>query len=192
MGVAVARGNLGLLLTREGKVQQGRTLVESALEEFQRLHSSYAVVTDVRLAECDVLAGDFRAAVTALRRIRRTLGADDASLNLSALRLEATAGALAVLAGEGDLGTDWETTLATVMQQARDFGEGFELAMALAARAAVNVRLSGRSGTDIAGTVADQREADEIFASLGVQRAVLTWSERATGEPLFATGGRVT
>jgi hypothetical protein len=69
------------------------------------------------------------------------------------------------------------------MQQARALDEGFELALALATRAA------GRRGGGAAAAATDQHEADAIFACLGVQRVVLTWSERPAGEPLLATGG---
>ena len=163
MGVAVARGNLGLLRSREGSTEQGRALLQSALEEFHRLHSPYAIMTEARLAESEVLGGDFGAAVVALRRIRRNLGADDASVILTTLRLEATACALAALAGEDDLGADWETTLATAMQQARALDESFELALALATRAAVSMRLAerGRGGAGSAAAVTAAAAADQ-------------------------------
>jgi class 3 adenylate cyclase/predicted ATPase len=195
LGVAVTRGNLGLLLCRACRGEEGRPLLLSALEEFRRLHSPYAVMTELRLAECDIVAGNFLAAREAITVVRRHLGKDDASARLTALRIEVTASALASLAGLADPGLEWERNLGTVVEKARTMDEPFDLAMALGTRAVlVGLSIDRRGGPSSAdgqtmeAAASDQQEAAALFARLGVLWAVITWSERAAGRPLLATG----
>jgi len=201
VGEALATSNLGRLEARAADVTDGRQLLELALGQFRQIRSPVFVAeTQLRLAECHVLEGEFLTAVASLREqlanIQGRSGLEQTEV--AALRLLGTATALSNVVGgrvgdDGDDGTA-KKLLADAIDRSSSLEAPYELALALATRAALE-RLSaigrsrpGEAGAGEAGDEAgtDQRRADEIFSNLGVVEAVITWSSRVPDGPIFA------
>ncbi len=198
VGVALATSNLGRLEARAGNVGRGRELLEEALNDFRGIRSPIFIAeTEVRLAECLVLEGQFAEAVARSRDLlagfRGRPGLEQ--VELTTLRLLGTASGFAELTDTLSGGPSlWVESLGEAIARAVDLDAPYELALALAARSAIGVRFArakspssgDRGETDMTG---DGR-AETIFKGLGVKRAVITWASRASAEPiLFASDG---
>ncbi len=91
----VARANLGRAAARAGRLDEAELLLTEAVVGFREIHAaSFALETEIRLAELDVLRGDHPE--QAIRRTHAVLdfaddAADMAALHASALRLRAAA-----------------------------------------------------------------------------------------------------
>jgi len=185
VGAALATSNLGRLLARAGDPDAGRRLLEEALSIFQDIRSPvFSLETQLRLAECHLLAGQLAPAADAaaelLRSVRGRRGLEHTEVG--ALRVLGTAGGLARLAGRPvrsgrDSGP--ETSLDEAEQRADALEARYELALVLATRSV----LARISGTDDQQSAA---RAEAIFSALGVQQAVITWSSNVARGPLCA------
>jgi len=180
IGAALATSNLGRLEARSGEVQAGRRLLDRALEEFQEIHSPvFTAETQLRLAECEVLEGDFLAAITSSLELLGTVRGQSGleQTEVTALRLLGTAAALAPLVEGGSGGFEASSrSLDEAIERSSALEAPYELALALATRAAL----------ERASQATDQRRAEAIFSDLGVRQAVITWSPRLAGGPVFA------
>ncbi len=178
IGEALATSNLGRLAARTGRTSRGAVLLQEARAAFETIHaSSYVDETDLRMAECTLLAGELQRAAAAsaelmARFARRT---DRDRLYGAALRLRAVA-----LAQLGDI-VQAEGLLDEAVTRLRGLAEGFELAQALAARAEVRRRPGPGLGGDVSlgqGATAgsaddvaaaqDEADAQALFSRLGV------------------------
>jgi class 3 adenylate cyclase/tetratricopeptide (TPR) repeat protein len=202
VGAALATSNLGRLEARTGDASGGRRLLAEALEEFRTIRSPVFIAeTQLRLAESEVLEGDFRSAIASLQElllsIRGRSGLEQTEV--ATLRLLGTATALAdVLEGRGSTVHTAGGPLEVAVHRSTSLEAPYELALALASRAALakiaggepsGGEDEGRSerGEATAGEAAtDQARAEEIFSSLGVTRALITWSVSVPGGPIFA------
>jgi tetratricopeptide (TPR) repeat protein len=194
VGAALVTSNLGRLEARAGDVHAGRRLLDDALVDFREIHAPVFVAeTQLRQLECQVLDGDFPAAATAARQLLRSVRGRSGleQTEVAALRLLGTATSLAGRGGRtkgvpGGAGA----ALGEAVERATSLQARYELALALATRAELD-RLNAtstqprRHPSDPVETV-DRQRADEIFAQLGVQWAVITWSLEKEGTPLFA------
>jgi class 3 adenylate cyclase/tetratricopeptide (TPR) repeat protein len=158
----VARANLGRAATRAGRFDEAEELLEEALETFRPMHAaSFALETDARLAEVDVLRGDRPR--QALERASAVLErADDpagmAALQAAALRIRACA---RVQLGDLDgAGTD----LAKSVRVARSADALYEVALTLD----VSARLR-----DDAAAAAESKALFERLAVVRVARPPL-------------------
>ena len=178
IGEALATSNLGRLAARTGRTSRGAVLLQEARAAFEAIHaSSYVDETDLRMAECTLLAGELHRAAAAsadltARFARRT---DRERLYGAALRLRAVA-----LAQLGDI-VQAEVLLDEAVTRLRALAEGFELAQALAARAEVRRRrgpgvggdtslggdATAGSADDVAGAQ-DEADAQALFSRLWV------------------------
>jgi class 3 adenylate cyclase/tetratricopeptide (TPR) repeat protein len=189
IGEALATSNLGRLAARTGRTLRGASLLEEARGAFEAIHApSYVDETDLRLAECTLLAGELqRAAETGADLTARFARRGDSERLLGAvLRLRAVA-----LAQLGDT-AQAETLLDESITRLRMLAEGFELAQALAARAelrrrtravdtdgaagemAIDAAIEAAIKTAIEAAAKDEADAQAIFARLGVE-ATFGW-----------------
>ncbi len=203
MGVALATSNLGRLHARAGRPAEARALLGEALATFRRLHSAVFVAeTELRLAECDVLSGDFAAGIDSLARllpaVRGHAGLEHTEV--AAVRLHGTASALAALvAAPHRPSPSWREPLDWAAARAAAIDDPYELALALASRGALrqlaagaDERVDAGGGEDAEGdegaqAAADADRAGELLARLGVERVVVTWSEACPGGPIVVT-----
>lgn len=190
VGAALATSNLGRLEARAGNVGRGRQLLEEALGSFREIRSPMFIAeTQVRLDECLVLEGDFTAAIASSRELldgfRGRPGFEQ--VELTTLRLLGTAGGFAQLAGGsgGDLAACTQA-LDEAIERATDLEAPYELALALAVRSVLDPLIDGAQPPRYEDTheraAADHQRAEAIFDSLGVTRAVVTWSSPISGE----------
>jgi tetratricopeptide (TPR) repeat protein len=200
VGAALATSNLGTLEARAGNLPTGRQLLEQAIDDFREIRSPvFRAETELRLVDCGVLEGDFTVAMAAARDlldgVRGRPGLEQ--VEAGALRLFGTATALAALAeGAGEVPGESTQALDAAIDRATSLDVPYELALCLSSRAAL-VRLRphddqlGLDATKHGATTAadgpsDHDRAEAIFAVLGVRQAVITWSTRLTGAPIFA------
>ncbi|MGC9961347.1 MAG: adenylate/guanylate cyclase domain-containing protein [Acidimicrobiales bacterium] len=206
VGVALATSNLGRLAARGGDVALGRQLLATALDDFQSIRSVFfAAEAQVRLAECQLLEGEFSAAAVScealLGRLRGRAGLEPSEV--STLRILGTARTLAGVTGAAlEESASSARALDEAIERATALGAQYELALCLATAAAVRAAQSSgeqASGEQASGEQAsgerpsrepeaDGARAEEIFDQLGVSRAVITWSKRLPGGPIFARG----
>ncbi len=168
IGEALATSNLGRLAARTRRTLKGASLLEEARASFEAIHAvSYVDETDLRLAECTLLAGELQQAAAASAKLASRLAGrrDSERLRASALRLHGVA--LTELGEHAQA----KSLLDESVNRSRAIAEGFELAQALAARAALNRRLGGRKARQAAS---DEAEAEALFARLGVT-STPTW-----------------
>ena len=97
VGAALATSNLGRLEARAGAAADGRRLLEEALDDFREIRSPIFIAeTQLRLAECQLLEGDFPSAASSaeelLRAVRGRSGLEQTEV--AALRVLGTAAAL--------------------------------------------------------------------------------------------------
>jgi len=194
VGAAIAKSDLGRLEARTGEVARGRQLLEDALADLREIRSPvFAAETRARLAECHLLEGDFAAAITSseelLGEIEGRPGYEH--VELTTLRVFGTAKAFAELAqGPGDGPGGPSRLLEHAIGRATTLKAPYEIALCLATRAALDLASEGggSSGYPPAQDRAaeDHARAEEIFDRLGVNQAVITWSSKVTGEPIFA------
>jgi class 3 adenylate cyclase/tetratricopeptide (TPR) repeat protein len=192
VGVALATSNLGRLEARAGNIARGRALLEEALGDFREIRSPIFVSeTEVRLDECLVLEGDFPRAIDysseLLAGLRGRPGLDQ--LELTALRLLGTARALADIAARpGEEPAEWSVALDEAVAWATALEARYELALALAVRSELGLLIDGAGPPLSAGRERaedDDERARALFESLGVARAVITWSSPVSGEPIL-------
>ena len=194
VGVALATSNLGRLAARAGDVALGRRLLKAALDEFQGMRSMlFAAEAEVRLAECQLLDGDFANAVAAcddlLGRLRAHAGLEQSEV--AALRVLGTAKALAALSDPATGGAvTAPAALEEAIERAAALDAPYELALCLATTAIVDgLRKDRDASAQLDGWAAVNRaRAGDIFDRLGVTRAVVTWSTRAQGGPSSPAG----
>jgi tetratricopeptide (TPR) repeat protein len=192
VGVALATSNLGRLAARAGDVALGRRLLKDAHDDFQAIRSmSFSAEAEVRLAECHLLEGDFPAATAAcdelLGRLHARAGLEQSEV--AALRVLGTARALAALTDPPAGGAvTAPSALEEAIERATALDAPYELALCLATAATVDgLRADRPTSTGRDGREATNRaRAEEIFDRLGVTRAVITWSTRVRGAPIFA------
>jgi class 3 adenylate cyclase/tetratricopeptide (TPR) repeat protein len=215
VGAALATSNLGRLEARAGDASGGRRLLVEALEEFRTIRSPVFIAeTQLRLAESEVLEGDFPSAVASLQelllRIRGRSGLEQTEV--ATLRLLGTAtGLLDLLEGRGSAATAAGGPLEVAVNRSTSLEAPYELALALATRAALAEIAGVGEGREAAGggmpsddqaggscqpsddradgscqPSDDRARAEEIFSSLGVTRAVITWSVSVPRGPIFA------
>ena len=196
VGAALATSNLGRLEARAGKVQRGRELLEEALGEFREIRSPVFVAeTQVRLNECQVLEGDFEAALATSRELlagfRGRPGLEQVE-QMTLRFLGAAAGLAVLVGGSGASGAkpgESGQALDNAIERANALEAPHELALALATRSALDL-LIGRpepSHSESHGrATVDRDRAMAIFEGLGVAEAVITWSTRVPGGPVFA------
>jgi class 3 adenylate cyclase/tetratricopeptide (TPR) repeat protein len=195
VGMALATSNLGRLCARSGDVVEGRALLEAALADFQEIRSPIFIAeTRLRLAECEVLAGRLTEAVRAaeelLADVHGRVGLEQVEMGVrriqgSALGLMALERHDARPEGRGPDGRVREATdaLADAAARAVALEAPYELALALATRVALR-------HVGVVGGATDAREAQEIFARLGVEESAITWASGPGRGPLFAIGPR--
>jgi tetratricopeptide (TPR) repeat protein len=151
----VARGNLGRAAARAGRFDDAEPLLADALAGFREINAaSFALETEMRLAELDVLRGD--RPEEALVRTRAVLevaedAADMAALHASALRLRAAA--RLQLGDAAAAEPDLDESIVT----ARRGDALYEVALALDLKGA-------------AGDAAAAAESAELLQRLGVER----------------------
>ena len=191
VGAALATSNLGRLEARAGDVARGRELLEAALGDFRQIHSPVFVAeTQLRLAECQVLEGDFASAMSSAQELLGSLRARAGleQTEVAAQRVLGTAAALARLDGGREQTGASIQALDEAVKQATALEAPYELALTLASRAALADRdladTTAEAGS--ARASADRERADAIFDRLGVSQAVITWSTRVQGGPIFA------
>lgn len=190
VGVALATSNLGRLHARAGRPAEARALLAEALATFRRLHSAVFVAeAELRLAECDVLSGDFAAGIDALDRllpaVRGRAGFEHTEV--AAVRLHGTASALAaVVAAPQRPPPSWREPFDWAADRAAAIDDPYELALALASRGALQQLVAGADRGEGSGE-ADADRAGELLARLGVERVVVTWSEACPGGPIVVT-----
>jgi len=199
VGAALATSDLGRLEARGGEVARGRHLLEDALVDLREIRSPvFAAETRARLAECDLLEGDFAAAIASAGELLGDIQGKPGyeHMELTALRVLGTAAAFAELSlgsardgSSGDPGTP-SLPLEHAIERATALQSPYELAICLATRAAVDLtkEQTGLGGyrPENGGPAEDSERAAEIFDRLGVKQAVITWSNKVTGEPIFA------
>ena len=171
IGAALVTSNLGRLAARTGRTLRGASLLEEARAAFESIHApSYVDETDLRLAECTLLAGELQRAAAAGAELtaRFARRADSERLHGTVLRLRAAA-----LAQLGDT-SQAEALLDESITRLRTLAEGFELAQALAARA----ELKRRAGVGATRGGAAEPEIDTLRES-----AIMTASEPDANEP---------
>jgi tetratricopeptide (TPR) repeat protein len=194
VGAALATSDLGRLEARAGDVAGGRRLLEGALADLVEIRSPvFAAETRARLAECHLLEGDFAGAVTSSEELLRDVQGKPGyeHMELTALRALGTAAAFAELAaGSGDGTAALSQSLEHAIERASALKSSYELALCLATRAALGLAGVGDgAGSDRPANEAakeDLERANEIFDRLGVKQAVITWSDKVIGEPVFA------
>ena len=151
----VARSNLGRAAARAGRLDEAESLLTDALEVFRDMHAaSFALETEIRLAEVDIQRGD--RPEEALARTRAVLdvtedAADTVALHASALRLRAAA---RLQLGDADGARE---DLVRSIETARGAGTLYEVALAFDLRA----QLDGDRDT--------AAEARTLFEKLGVE-----------------------
>ncbi len=173
IGEALATSNMGRLAARTDHTVKGSALLGKARSAFEAIHAgSYVDETDLRLAECALLASDpNRAAEMSAALTGRFAGRRGYErLYGTALRLRAVA-----LAQLGDTARA-APMLDDSVSRLRAVAEGFELAQALAARANVKRRLTATEPGEAGRVAEEEAEADEggaqeLFARLGVVAA---------------------
>jgi tetratricopeptide (TPR) repeat protein len=194
VGAALATSNLGRLEARAGNVARGRELLEEALGDFREIRSPVFISeTEVRLNECQVLEGNFTAAIALSHELLAVFrgGSGLEQVELTTLRLLGVASGFASLAkgAGGPLGGSSQA-LDEAIQRATALEAPYELALALSARAVLDLLIDGagpsRSGDGHERATADRDRAGTIFDSLGVAQAVITWSTQVPGGPIFA------
>jgi hypothetical protein len=169
-------------------------LLEDALADLREIRSPvFAAETRARLAECHMLEGDFAAAVASsgelLGDIQGKPGYEH--VELTTLRVLGTASAFAELVLGPDEGPGAPSRpLDDAIERATALKAPYDLALCLATRAALDLATEQdaprgyRPAHDRAAQ--DHDRAEEIFDGLGVKQAVITWSNKVTGEPVFA------
>jgi class 3 adenylate cyclase/tetratricopeptide (TPR) repeat protein len=190
VGAALATSDLGRLEARAGEVDRGRQLLEEALVDLREIRSPvFAAETRARLAECHLLGGDF---VSAIGSARDLLGDVHGSpgyehVELTTLRVLGTAAAFAALTGGGSHGPEApDHPLEHAIERATALKARYELALSLETRAVIDLTADGGGRPGGTGPSADHDRAAEIFDHLGVKQAVITWSDKVTGGPIFA------
>jgi class 3 adenylate cyclase/tetratricopeptide (TPR) repeat protein len=200
VGIAFATSNLGRLAARTGNTEVGHRLLEEALAEFKEINSPIFIAeTELRLAECGVLQGGFSSAAAASTRLlESTRGrAGFELIEVAAYRLLACSRLLNLDSATvvpttncGSAAQDSRQMLDLSIERCAAMGATYDLAVGLATRAALARTTRGGNGPGSVGRSEpadkDASRADEIFSRLGVEQAVITWSNPATGRPLFA------
>jgi class 3 adenylate cyclase/tetratricopeptide (TPR) repeat protein len=157
VGVAVATGYLGRLHARTGEYDTARRMLAEAVERFERIGASHFVLeTKAYQLECEVLAGNGRAATTgveALFKVAHELG--DPLLEVKLLRAKGWAH---LIEREYD---EAEEIANRCLELSESVGSSYEAAMALIMRGQV-MRATGRDRLD------DHRRARELLSELGV------------------------
>lgn len=194
VGAALATSDLGRLEARAGDIAEGRRLLEDALADLREIRSPvFAAETQARLVECYLLEGDFAAAVASseelLGEVQGKPGYEH--MELTTLRVLGTASAFAELAaGSSGEPAAPSRPLEHAIERATALQSPYELALCLATRAALDraIERTGPTGYRPAhrGAEEDRNRAVEIFDRLGVKQAIITWSDKVTGEPVFA------
>lgn len=155
---ALASANRGRAAARAGAFEEAEELLTAALETFRELHAtSFALETQARLAETDVLRGDRpekALAHTQLVLERTEDAAEMAALRANALRLQGAARLQL-----GDLAAAHEDLVASV-RVAREADALYEVALAR--------DLQASAGEDSAAAT----ESAALFERLGVERVV--------------------
>jgi predicted ATPase/class 3 adenylate cyclase len=205
VGAALATSDLGRLEARAGDVDAGRRLLDEALAALLGIRSPvFAAETRARLLECYVLEGDFTAAIAlSTELLSDTQGKPGYEhIELTILRVLGTATALAELTrgpagGQGAQSRplDHCRPLEHAIERATAMRAPYELALCLATRALLNLATErggpcgdghAQEGPAHNGAPRDHDRAEELFDRLGVKQAVITWSKKVTGEPIFA------
>jgi len=184
VGVAFAESNLGRLAGRAGDVASGRQLLARALAAFREINSpAFIAETELRLVECDVLEGNFEAAIAGATRLIQVVK-DVPGYELvyvTALRFSAAAELLEArspVAGDGQRDREGPMrVLDDAITRSSEMEALYELALGLDIRVALGPIAAGEK---------DRLRAEEIFSQLGVEQAVITWLDSASGGPLFA------
>ena len=182
VGEGLATSNLGRLDARAGEVDRGRDQMERALAIFKEMNSPVFIAeTELRLAECSLLAGNFAASAveadTLLRDVRGRQGFE--LVEALALRTMATASALHAIAdGTQATRAGWIGLLDDAIDRLAAMEATYELAVGLASRAVL----------DSSG---DQKRAEGMFSQLGVKQVVVSWSGGPGGKPVYAFGPAV-
>ncbi len=190
VGAALATSDLGRLEARAGDVAGGRRLLEGALAELVEIRSPvFAAETRARLVECCLLEGDFAGAVSSsedlLRDVQGKPGYEH--MELTALRVLGTAVAFAELVAGSPSGPAAPSQpLEHAIERASALNSSYELALCLATKAALAFAGEGAgSAPPACAATEDVERANEIFDRLGVKQAVITWSDKVIGEPVF-------
>src|SRR5208283_2728326 len=143
VGAALAASNLGRLEARTGNVARGRELLEEALGGFREIRSPLFIAeTQVRLNECQVLEGDFTAAIATSRELlagfRGRPGLE--RVEQTTLRFLGAAASFAVLAGGSDRQVGESShVLDEAIERATALEVPYELALALATRSELDL-----------------------------------------------------
>ena len=188
VGIAFATSNLGRLAARRGDVDGGQALLEQALAQFKEINSPIFVAeTELRLVECDVLAGNFARADGAANRLLDSIQgrAGFEQVEVSALRLLSTSRLLGSGPRDPDQGSaKWheprtpEAMLDDAIDRSAAMEATYELAVGLATRAAFSGMDTGASRVGFDREWKSSAEdnlsaAEKIFARLGVKQAVI-------------------
>jgi class 3 adenylate cyclase/tetratricopeptide (TPR) repeat protein len=193
VGAALATSNLGRLEARAGKVERGRGFLEDALSNFREIRSAVFVAeTQVRLNECQVLEGDFAAAVANSRGLLAGFKGRSGleQVELTTLRLLGTASGFAALIGQWQGRADESSqALDEVIERANALESPYELALALTTRSTIDLLIAGARPAHSEGherAKIDRERATAIFDGLGVTQAIITWSTKVPSGPVFA------
>jgi tetratricopeptide (TPR) repeat protein len=155
---ALACANRGRAAARAGAVEEAEELLSAAHESFRELHAaSFALETEARLAEADVLRGDRPR--NALARTQLVIGRAEDAAEMAALRANALRLQGAARLQLGELAEAHED-LAESVRVARAADALYEVALALDLQAQA-------LGDDDAAA-----ESAALFARLGVERVV--------------------
>jgi class 3 adenylate cyclase/tetratricopeptide (TPR) repeat protein len=170
-GSAFANMLLGRVAVRAGRTDEGLELLRSAVADMERFRVEfYAELARSLIAEGEALGGD---AERALAIAEQQLASGSSYVSL----LRRVRGLALIRLGEGEAAAHAE--LRPALAAARERGEDYDVALALAALASVD-----------AATADELAERDEIFERLGVIAAAALASGGADGDaaaPLAAT-----
>jgi tetratricopeptide (TPR) repeat protein len=126
---ALARANRGRAAARAGRFEEAEELLSAALESFRELHAaSFALETEARLAEADVLRGD--RPTEAFARTQLVLGRTEEAAEMAALRASTfrLQGAARLQIGEVNAALE---DLRESVRVAREADADYEVALAL-------------------------------------------------------------
>jgi class 3 adenylate cyclase/tetratricopeptide (TPR) repeat protein len=155
---ALACSNRGRAAARAGRFEEAQELLSAALDSFRELHAaSFALETEARLAEADVLRGE--SPQRALERTQLVLGRTEEAAEMAALRASTfrLQGVARLQLHQTDAA--YEDLLESV-RVARDAGAVYEVALAL--------DLLGAARDDPAAAA----ESAALLEQLGVERVV--------------------
>jgi tetratricopeptide (TPR) repeat protein len=157
VGVAVAVCYLGRLFARRGEFDRARAELADALQQFEAMGASYFVLeTKVFQLECEVFAGEARAAVASAEPLFQDAAKMGDPL-LEAMLLRAKSWAL-FLDGDYD---GAEAAAERVMEIGEELGSTYEVALALIMRGRVRAARGGDRHEDHA-------RARQLLEELGV------------------------